>query len=50
MELLDEVCRGRGWLLKGGQFDYERCYSIVMDEYRAGKLGRITWEHPPETK
>lgn len=50
VELLDEVCRGRGWLLKGGQFDYERCYSIVMDEYRAGKLGRITWEHPPETK
>lgn len=47
VELLDEACRGRGWLLKGGQYDYDRCCSIVLDEYRAGKLGRITWEYPP---
>ena len=46
-ELLDAVCRGRGWLLKGAQFDYERCCSVVPDEFRAGKLGRITFEAPP---
>ena len=47
-ELLDAVCAGRGWLLKGGRFDYDRCCSVVLDEYRAGKLGRITFEAPPQ--
>lgn len=47
VELLDAVCAGRGWLLKGAQPDYDRCCSIVPDEFRAGKLGRITLEKPP---
>ncbi len=46
-ELLDAVCAGRGWLLKGAQYDYDRCCSVVLDEFRAGKLGRITLENPP---
>lgn len=46
-ELLDAVCNGRGWLLKGAQSDYDRCCSIVLDEFRGGKLGRITLENPP---
>ena len=48
VELLDAVCSGRGWLLKGGQYDYDRCCSVVLDEFRAGKLGRITLEDPPK--
>ena len=46
VELLDAVCKGRGWLLKGNQPDYDRCCSVVLDEYRGGKLGRITLELP----
>ena len=46
-DLLDAVCSGRGWLLKGAQPDYDRCCSVVLDEFRAGKLGRITMERPP---
>lgn len=49
VELMDEVCRGRGFLLKGGDYDYDRCCSVVFDEFRAGKLGRITLESPEET-
>ena len=49
VELMDEVCRGRGFLLKGGDYDYDRCCSVVLDEFRAGKLGRITLESPEET-
>ena len=45
-DLLDAVCRGRGWLLKGGRYDYDRCYSVVLDEFRSGKLGKITLEYP----
>ena len=46
--LLADVCRGRGFLLKGGVFDYDRCCSVVLDEFRAGKCGRITLESPKE--
>lgn len=47
--LLDAVCRGRGWLLRGNRFDYDRCFSVVLDEFRAGKLGRITLEKPGDS-
>ena len=47
VELLDAVCRGRGFLLKGAQSDYDRCCAVVLDEFRAGKCGRITLEKPP---
>lgn len=46
VELLDAVCSGRGFLLKGGIFDYDRCCAVVLDEFRAGKLGKITLEEP----
>ena len=47
-ELLELACRGRGWLLSGGRCDTERAASLVLDEFRAGKLGRITLETPEE--
>ena len=43
-DLMDAVCKGRGWLLKGGEYDYDRAARIVLDEFRGGKLGRITLE------
>ena len=46
--LLADVCRGRGFLLKGGLCDYDRCCAVVLDEFRAGKCGRITLEVPPK--
>ena len=45
-ELLEAVCRGRGFLMKGGVCDYDRCCALVLDEFRAGKLGRISLETP----
>ena len=45
-ELLDAVCQGRGFLMKGGVYDTDRACKIVLDEFRAGKLGRITLEAP----
>jgi ribosome biogenesis GTPase A len=45
--LLEAVCRGRGFLLKGGICDYDRCCQVVLDEFRAGKCGRISLEAPP---
>lgn len=46
--LLDAVCEGRGFLMKGGMPDLDRACKTVLDEYRGGKLGRITLEMPPK--
>lgn len=48
VDLLDAVCRGRGWLLKGNQYDYDRAARVILDEYRGGRLGRITLEKPED--
>ena len=45
-DLLDAVCQGRGFLMKGGIFDTERACKVILDEFRGGKLGRITLESP----
>lgn len=45
-EILEAIGRKRGFLIKGGEIDYERAAVIVADEFRAGKLGRITLELP----
>lgn len=42
--LLEAACRGRGFLMSGGVPDMERGAAVVLDEFRAGKVGRITLE------
>ena len=41
-ELLEAACKGRGWLLSGGRYDTDRAAALVLDEFRAGKIGKIT--------
>ncbi len=46
-ELLCAVGKKRGMLISGGEVNTERAAITVLDEFRAGKLGRITLEKPP---
>lgn len=43
-EVMDEIGRKRGCLIKGGEIDYTKVASIVLDEFRNGKIGNITLE------
>lgn len=45
-EILEQVGRKRGMLISGGEVNTERAAITVLDEYRGGKLGRITLEQP----
>lgn len=45
-EILEMIGRKRGFLIKGGEINYERAAAIVCDEFRGGKLGRISLELP----
>ncbi len=46
LDILERIGRRRGFLISGGEIDTERAAAILLDEYRAGKLGRITLEAP----
>jgi len=47
-DALDVAARRRGFLVSGGETDIERMSRILLDEFRGGKLGRITLELPPK--
>lgn len=44
LAVLEEICRRRGFIVKGGETDLLRGANVVLDEFRSGKLGRITVE------
>ena len=45
-QILMEITNARGCVRKGGEPDYERAAALILDEFRAGRLGRITLEQP----
>lgn len=45
-EILEKIGKKRGMLVRGGEIDTERTANTLLDEYRAGRLGRITLERP----
>ncbi len=47
-EILEQAGKKRGFLMSGGEVNLERMCRVLLDEYRAGKLGRITLEMPEE--
>lgn len=47
-ELLERIGKKRGFLISGGEINTERAAAALLDEFRAGKLGRITLEKPYE--
>lgn len=46
--VLEFIGNRRGHRMAGGAIDVERTARMVLDEFRMGKLGRITLEYPPE--
>ena len=45
-ELLESCARKRGFLMARGEVNTERMAAILLDEFRGGKLGRISLEKP----
>ena len=46
--LLELAAKKRGFLISGGEYDTERMAAVLLDEYRSGKLGRLSLELPEE--
>ena len=47
-EALMEIARARNCILKGGEPDYSRAAKLLIDDFRGGRLGRITLELPEQ--
>lgn len=41
VELLEDICLKRGYLLKKGELDYDRCAVAIIDDFRKGRMGKI---------
>ena len=48
LELFEAIGKKRGFLIGGGEIDYERTANTLLDEFRAAKIGPITLDSPPQ--
>ena len=49
-EVLKQIAENRKCLTKGGELDYSKAAALLIEEFRSGKLGRITMEFPGGAK
>ena len=50
VELLGEIAKRRGCLMKGGEPDLTKAAAILLEDFRSGKLGKITLELPEQAQ
>jgi|AntRauTorcE11897_2_1112592.scaffolds.fasta_scaffold00001_75 ribosome biogenesis GTPase A len=53
IEIYEEICKKRGFILKGAEYDYKRAATAILDDFRKGRMGQITldtFEHIEENK
>ena len=50
LEVFEQIAIKRGFLLRGGEMDSERCAKAILDDFRKGKIGKITFDVPTDLK
>lgn len=46
LEIYEAIAKKRGAIIAGGDFDYTRTANIILNDFRSGKLGKISLERP----
>lgn len=41
LEIFNAICSRRGFIKKGGEYDYDRCAIAIIDDFRKGRIGKI---------
>lgn len=41
LSVMEKICQNRGFLLKGNEFDYERCFVTLIKEFRDGMIAKF---------
>jgi ribosome biogenesis GTPase A len=47
-DLFNEIGKKRGCMIAGGEIDIRRVAVLLLDDFRGGRIGKITLELPPE--
>lgn len=50
LDILEKICKARGFLVKGGDFDYDKGASALITDFKKGYLGKITLESVSDIK
>jgi ribosome biogenesis GTPase A len=48
--MYEALCKRRGFILRGGEFDYKRGAKALIDDFRKGRIGKICLENPADYK
>jgi len=46
VKILEQIAENRKCISKGNELDYSKAAALLIDEFRSGKLGKITLERP----
>ncbi len=46
LEIMEEIGRKRGCIIRGGEIDYTKVSNLLLDEFRKGTIGNISLERP----
>ncbi len=46
LEIYEQIARARGYVVRGGETDYDRTAAAVLDDFRKQRLGKIILEYP----
>lgn len=44
LEIFEIICKKRGFIMRGNEFDYERGAIAILDDFRKGRIGKICFE------
>ncbi len=44
LEMYETLCARRGFVLRGGEYDYARGARAILDDFRKGRIGKVTLE------
>ncbi|MCD8217200.1 MAG: ribosome biogenesis GTPase YlqF [Clostridiales bacterium] len=46
VEILEQIAKSRNCIRSGGEIDYSKAAVLLLDDFRSGRLGRLTMESP----
>ena len=47
-DIFNAIAKRRGFIMRGGEIDTGRCSKAILDDFRKGKLGKITFDLPSQ--
>ena len=49
-EIMEQIGKNRGFIVKGGEVDFDRVATAIIDDFRKVRIGRISLERPADYK